>query len=102
MNDASLPTRSPLALVVDDDATMRPLAREVLEQNGLRVIEAKSGTAGLAAFSRDRPDIVLLDVQMPDKDGFAVCSELRAMPVGLHVPVLMMTGLNDVESIDRA
>ncbi len=102
MNDASLPTPSPLALVVDDDATIRLLAREVLEQNGLRVIEAESGTAGLAAFSRDRPDIVLLDVQMPDKDGFAVCSELRAMPAGLHVPVLMMTGLNDVESIDRA
>jgi diguanylate cyclase (GGDEF)-like protein len=102
MNDASTPLPSPLALVVDDDATMRLLAREVLEQNGLRVIEAESGTAGLAAFSNYRPDIVLLDVQMPDKDGFAVCGELRAMPEGQHVPVLMMTGLNDEESIDRA
>ncbi|MEO7782486.1 MAG: EAL domain-containing protein [Candidatus Nitrotoga sp.] len=93
---------APLALVIDDDETMRLLARVVLEQSGLRVIEAESGMSGLAAFSCDTPDIVLLDVQMPDKDGFAVCSELRAMPAGLHVPILMMTGLNDVESIDYA
>lgn len=102
MNDVSSSSPAPLALVIDDDATMRLLAREVLEQNGLRVIEAGNGTDGLAVFSNHRPDIVLLDVQMPDKDGFAVCSELRAMPTGQHVPVLMMTGLNDEESIGRA
>lgn len=102
MKDESLSVRAPLALVIDDDETMRLLARAVLEQSGVRVIEAESGMSGLAAFSCDTPDIVLLDVQMPDKDGFAVCSELRAMPTGLHVPILMMTGLNDVESIDHA
>jgi diguanylate cyclase (GGDEF)-like protein len=94
--------RLPLALVVDDDATMRLLAREVLEQNGFRVIEAQDGAAGLAVFAEERPELVLLDVQMPRKDGFATCSELRTLPEGQHVPVLMMTGLNDVESIDRA
>ena len=92
----------PVALVADDDVTMRQSAREVLEQNGFQAVEAESGAAALAAFGRHRPDIVLLDVQMPDKDGFAVCSELRATPAGSHVPVLMMTGLNDVESINRA
>ncbi|CAH1208608.1 putative Diguanylate cyclase [Candidatus Nitrotoga sp. BS] len=102
MKDESLSVRAPLALIIDDDEAMRLLARVVLEQCGLRVIEAESGTSGLAAFSGDTPDIVLLDVQMPGKDGFAVCSELRAMSAGQHVPILMMTGLNDVESIDRA
>src|SRR5690606_11493391 len=102
MKKKSLSVRAPLALVIDDDESMRLLACAVLEQNGLRVIEAACGESGLTAFSDDTPDIVLLDVQMPGKDGFAVCSELRAMPAGLHVPILMMTGLNDVESIDHA
>ena len=74
MKDESLSVRAPLALIIDDDEAMRLLARVVLEQCGLRVIEAESGTSGLAAFSGDTPDIVLLDVQMPGKDGFAVCS----------------------------
>jgi diguanylate cyclase (GGDEF)-like protein len=93
---------SALALVVDDDESMRLLARMVLEQNGLRVTEAKDGAGGLAAFASERPDLVLLDVQMPGKDGFATCAEMRGLPGGQHVPVLMMTGLDDVASIDRA
>ncbi len=93
---------APLALVIDDDAIMRLLACEVLAQNGMRVIEAENGAAGLAAFAIERPDLVLLDVQMPEKDGFAVCRELRGLPGGQHVPVLIMTGLDDVSSIERA
>ena len=96
------PDTPPLALVIDDDASMRLLARTVLEQDGMRVVEAADGAAGVSAFARERPDLVLLDVQMPCKDGFSACSEIRAMPGGQHVPVLMMTGLDDVESIDRA
>jgi diguanylate cyclase (GGDEF)-like protein len=92
----------PLALVIDDDAAIRLLAREVLEQGGLRVAEAANGAAGLAAFARERPDLVLLDVQMPEMDGFTVCRELRRLAGGRHVPVLMMTGLDDAGSIDQA
>ena len=50
----------------------------------------------------DRPDIVLLDVMMPDTDGFTVCEQLRALPQGEHVPILMVTGNQDVESVRRA
>ena len=91
-----------MVLVVDDDMTLRFLARESLEQAGFTVEEAEDGALVLAAFARLQPDIVLLDIDMPQVDGFTVCATLRHMPSGEHTPVLMMTGLDDVESINRA
>src|SRR5512135_2063075 len=91
-----------LALVVDDDFAVRLLLRETLERDGLKVAEAEDGTAALDLFDRLRPDIVALDVVMPGLDGFATCTELRRRPYGQRVPVLMLTGLDDEESINRA
>jgi diguanylate cyclase (GGDEF)-like protein len=91
-----------IVLVVDDDDMVRLLARETLEQAGFRVEEVADGSEALAAFSRFRPDIVLLDVMMPGKDGYATCAEIREFPGGDDTQVLMMTGLNDIESIKRA
>jgi PAS domain S-box-containing protein len=56
----------------------------------------------LSAFVRVRPDIVLLNVLMPEMDGFTTCATLRTLPGGAHTPVLMVTGLDDTESINRA
>jgi len=100
LNDGQ--SNRPLALVVDDDMVLRPLLHEVLRQAGFAVEEAEEGQEALDAFVRARPDIVLLDVMLPDIDGFTVCSTLRALPGGEHTPVLMVTGLNDTESIRRA
>ncbi|HUP95871.1 MAG TPA: EAL domain-containing protein [Burkholderiales bacterium] len=91
-----------IVLVVDDDTTMRLLARATLEQAGFIVEEAADGRAALTAFERLRPDIVLLDVQMPLLDGFETCAALRKLEGGDVAPVLMMTGLDDSESINRA
>ena len=91
-----------LVLVVDDEAIMRLLARATLEQAGFAVEEAGDGQAGLAAFERLQPDLVLLDVVMPILDGFEACRALRKLPGGEHAPVLMMTGLDDSDSINRA
>lgn len=92
----------PLVLVVDDDLTIRLLARQSLELAGFAVAEAEDGAAALAAFEKLRPDAVLLDVIIPAPDGFAVCRTLRRLPEGENLPVLMMTGLEDTESINRA
>jgi len=92
----------PLALVVDDDSTIRLFARQTLEVAGIRVAEAADGEQGLDEFARLKPDIVLLDVMMPVMNGFDVCRTLRSNPAGLHVPVLMMTGLDDSESVEAA
>lgn len=92
----------PLVLVADDDPIARLLARGALEQAGFAVEEADDGTTALAAFRRSRPDVVLLDVLMGEMDGFEACMELRSLPMGAHTPVLMITGLDDVDSINRA
>ena len=92
----------PVVLIADDDVTMRLLIRETLEQAGFTVEEAEDGAQALATFVRVRPDIVLLNVLMPKMDGFTTCATLRTLPGGAHTPVLMVTGLDDVESINRA
>ena len=92
----------PLALIVDDDITLRVLAREALEQAGCRVEDAASGQEAIEAFQRETPDIVLLDVVMSGMDGFATCAALRKLPGGATVPILIMTGLDDVKSIATA
>lgn len=96
--------RTPIAtvLVVDDIETNRVLAQSILEEEGYRVILAWSGAEGIAAFQTERPDCVLLDIRMPEMDGFATCERIRALPRGSETPVLFLTALRDVDSFDRA
>jgi len=96
------PRPCPLAVIVDDDPTIRLAARMALEQSGLAVEEADNGVAGLEACRRLSPDIVLMDVMMPGMDGFAACAALRQLPNGDSIPVLFMTGLDDEASIVQA
>lgn len=93
---------SPTVLIADDDATARMLVRAALEQSGLTVVEATDGAEALARFEQHRPQLVLLDVVMPNRDGYSVCAAIRAAPGGATVPILMLTGLDDLESINRA
>jgi len=88
-------------LVVDDNAENRALARATLEDDGYRVVLATGGEDGIAAFERERPDCVLLDVRMPGTDGPTACERIRALPGGGDVPVVFVTALRDVETFDR-
>ncbi|HPP46533.1 MAG TPA: response regulator, partial [Accumulibacter sp.] len=92
----------PLALVVDDDYVMRMLERETLAQFGFEVIEAEDGEQALAMFDQPPPNLVLLDVEMPGIDGFEVCRRLRQIWDMTNVPVIMVTGMDDLASINRA
>lgn len=98
----SAATQKELVLVIDDDVSIRDLARHVLTAQGFLMISADNGTQGLQLFQERKPDIVMLDVMMPEQNGFDVCTALRRLPEGKHTPVLMITSLDDVESIDRA
>ncbi len=89
-------------LVVDDDPGARLLLGTALEIAGFDVITAEDGLAALHRF-RERPaDCVVLDVVMPGMNGFDVCSALRRLPTCGHVPILMQTSLDDMQSIGRA
>jgi two-component system, sensor histidine kinase and response regulator len=89
-------------LVVDDNEANRSLAQSTLEDEGFRVVTATDGKEALAAFTRESPDCVLLDVRMPGVDGFEVCKRMRELPNGPDVPVIFLTALRDVDTFDRA
>lgn len=96
------PKQSWLILLIDDDVLIRTQLRRFLEKEKYQVIEAGNGQEGLDAYRRLRPDLVLLDAVMPEMDGFACCTQLQALPHAAQTPVLMITGLNDQQSVDQA
>jgi type IV pilus assembly protein PilB len=90
---SSSPSRSFKALVVDDNADIRTIVQAVLQSAnlGLTVVTAQDGIEAIELATRERPDIVILDISMPDMDGFEVCRRLRAHVMTAFVPVLMLT-----------
>ncbi|RTL44021.1 MAG: EAL domain-containing protein [Burkholderiales bacterium] len=96
-----LPPR-PRVLLVDDDEVNLLLTAAALRERGFEVNEAASGSEALGLLSTRTPDVVVLDALMPELDGFETCSLLRATPGFESLPVLMLTGLDDEASINRA
>ena len=86
----------PLILVVDDEPKVVRLARDYLEKNGFRVVTAAEGQSALTTARRERPDLVILDLMLPQIDGREVCRILRRES---DVPIIMLTALS--EEIDQ-
>ena len=84
-------------LVVDDVATNRLLLRAKLSSAYYDVVVAENGTQALEMARREQPDMVMLDVMMPDMDGFEVCAVLKASAETAHIPVIMVTALDTPE-----
>ena len=78
-------------LLVDDDPDFVAATRLVLEKAGYDVRTALRGQAGLDLARQKTPDLIILDIIMPDQDGFTVCEALKADPELRHVPVMMLT-----------
>lgn len=89
-------------LVVDDEKLMRQHMRRVMEQAGYQVVEANDGEQAISAYTQFRPSLVLLDAVMPVMDGFACCRHLRSFSEGDSVPILIVTRLDDAESLQLA
>lgn len=98
----SCPETTPVILVVDDDRSLRSLLNLAMAEEGYQVIEAKNGKECLAEYTRLQPDMVLLDAVMPDMDGFTCCQQLCYLPQDKYIPILMITVLDDEESVERA
>ena len=92
-------TTRKLILVVDDEIAVRMICSFNLEAAGLEVMEAVDGDEALAAVRERRPDLVLLDVMMPKRDGWAVAAELRADPRTRDLPIVFLTAR--VDDADR-
>lgn len=89
-------------LIVEDSPSTRIVARATIERLGLDVVEASNGEDAVARFGSEEIDLVLLDVGLPDIDGFEVARRIRAHAKGADTPIIMLTGKDDVESIQRA
>ena len=83
----------PLVLIVDDNDRNRKLARDVLRMAGIRTLEAATATEGIAIASEQLPDVILMDLRLPDLDGIGAARLLRADPRTARIPVVAMTAL---------
>lgn len=92
----------PVVMVVDDDVPTRKLLRKLLERDGFRIVEAGDGAEALQVAESTTPDLVLLDIQMPYKDGIQTCADFRKKPETALIPILMLTGMVDEGSVERA
>ena len=93
---------TPLLLAVDDDIVIRSMLKKSLQRQGYDVIEAPNGAEAITLFQQHRPDMVLLDVIMPVMNGFETCDAMRKLDPENTVPIIMLTGLDDVSSVDKA
>lgn len=95
--EVSAASTRPTILLVDDDRLVLGVCSAALEDHGYRVVMATHGQAGIAMAQRERPALILLDIMMPDMDGFEVCRHLRADPALRHTPIILMTAMKEPE-----
>ena len=84
----------PVVLIVDDNELNRKLARDVLRAAGLDTLEAASGEEAIGLAREQLPDLVLMDLRLPDLDGTEALRRLRAEPATAHIPVVALTALS--------
>jgi putative two-component system response regulator len=82
-------------LWIDDDPMVLTFGKDILEQRGYRILTALDGPSGISAAAAARPDLIILDVVMPDMTGYEVCRRLRAEPDLQDAPILLLTSLVD-------
>jgi len=101
-NNHHLQREIPLILVAEDDVATRLLLRHALEKESYEVIDAEDGNEAIDLFISADPDMVVLDVMMPGLDGIAACKHIRGLNGGANLPILMLTSLDDIDTIDTA
>src|SRR5262245_57326426 len=82
-------------LVVDDSLSVRKVVEKALEVRGLQVLAAATGAEAISMIDRDRPDVVICDVILPDKEGYQICEYVRAHPAIGATPVLLISGIDN-------
>lgn len=100
--EQALSPKQPMALIADDDVGIQITLSALLEQKGYAVTAVGNGLDAVNALSKDEFNIILLDIRMPRMDGFEACRSIRALEIGKHLPILMLTGQEDNESIEKA
>ena len=89
-------------LFIEDEPTLQKTVGHILEQDGFEVSNALDGEAGLAKAKEVKPDLILLDLILPRKDGFAVLEELKKDSITKEIPVIVLTNLEGTKDVERA
>jgi diguanylate cyclase (GGDEF)-like protein len=97
-------TENPKAklLLVDDDLPTRLLLGRVLRKQGYDILEAANGLQAIETVKTNRPDLVLMDVMMPELDGYGACAQIRQLDGDESLPIVMLTGAEDIDAIEQA
>lgn len=94
--------RKPLRVaVIDDDPELVKVLRVIMTINGIEVLEAYSGMGGYMMVRNELPDVVLLDIMMPDVDGFEICRKLRLDEATAHIPIIFVSAKTGQEHVER-
>jgi CheY-like chemotaxis protein len=80
-------------LVVEDDPVNQMILSDFLAANGYETVAASTGPEGIERFEHDAPDLLLVDVQLPRKNGFELCREIKSRPTGKNTPILLMSAV---------
>ena len=91
-----------IVLIVEDDAFLRRLLVEKMGKSGFTVAEATNGTEVFDYLKTTMPDVILLDLMMPDTDGFEVLQKIKASPTTQNTPVIVLSNLGEKENIEKA
>lgn len=94
-------TRAKLIMIIDDEVSLRSLVRANLEVDGFEVCEAVDGLEAMKLLSTLRPDLILLDIMMPGKDGIEVLEELAADAGLKDIPVILLTAKGEQKDLER-
>jgi len=89
-------------LIIDDDAALVAGLRRNMEFYSYQVISALAGSDGLAKAGKEKPDVILLDIKMPDMDGREVLKKLRDDPATKNIPVIMLTSRREIEEVVKS
>ncbi len=89
-------------LLADDDSSTRLLSHSVLESAGFSVLAVRNGAEAVRCVLERMPDILLLDLEMPEVDGYEACRQIRQLPGGAALPIVVVTSMDDPASIERA
>lgn len=89
-------------LVVEDDAVLRKSLGEYLSSEGFEVIYAEDGETGSQLAADEKPDLVLLDIVLPKKDGYQVLQEVKSNAETKHIPIVLLTNLGSITDVEKA
>ena len=92
----------PKILFVEDEPTLQKELDEIFQQEGFKILSAFDGEEGLKLTREEMPDLILLDLILPKKDGFEVLKDLKADGKTKHIPVIVLTNLEGVDDVEKA